>query len=317
MVSRLCKANDTLLPGQTLSGSQTLVSKNGIYELSLFGGFMGSYDHYLASRIANSSNSLLWVANRGNPIQDHLMSELHISSTGNLVLTKSQELIQSTHLTRSNETTSTIAVLLDTGNLVLKVEDNISRMVWQSFDHPTDTWFQGAPLGFNAVTGKNVHLTLSDHYSGSIEFNLELDPSRARGFIIRQLSRNVTYHGIFPQLIDIGDHGIFPNKNHTFIQLYNWFVMMYWPNDPSNYTTLWSSPDTRCDFDSVCGPSSFCFAAGTYAGTMVPEIGIGIGIGLLTAESESDKSAGIGRIKSLTRIFLAEVLFCSKKIGKN
>ncbi|XP_078159041.1 G-type lectin S-receptor-like serine/threonine-protein kinase At2g19130 isoform X2 [Carex rostrata] len=276
MVSRLCKAKDTLLPGQTLSGSQTLVSKNGIYELSLFGGYMGSYDHYLAIRIVNASNSLLWVANRGNPIQDHLMSELHISSTGNLVLTKSQELIWSTHLTRSNETTSTIAVLLDTGNLVLKVEDNISRIVWQSFDHPTDTWFQGAPLGFNAATRKNVYLTLANHYSGSIEFSLELDPSRARGFIIRQLSRNSTYHGIFPQLIDIVDDGNglvtfnVPNKNHTFIQLDYWFVMMYWPNDPSNYTTLWSSPDTQCDFDSFCGQSSFC-SVGTNAGTSYPE----------------------------------------------
>jgi hypothetical protein len=32
---RLCTAGDTLLPGQSLSGSKTLVSKNGVYELGL------------------------------------------------------------------------------------------------------------------------------------------------------------------------------------------------------------------------------------------------------------------------------------------
>jgi hypothetical protein len=49
---------------------------------------------------------------------------------------------------------------------------------------------------------------------------------------------------------------------------------------------------------------------------MVLKLGIGIGIGFLTAKSESDESAGIGRIGSVTRVFLAEALFCSQKIGK-
>ena len=50
---------------------------------------------------------------------------------------------------------------------------------------------------------------------------------------------------------------------------------------------------------------------------MVRKIGIGIGIGFLTAELESDESAGIGRIGSVNRVFLAEALFCSQKVGKN
>ncbi|XP_078158759.1 G-type lectin S-receptor-like serine/threonine-protein kinase At2g19130 isoform X1 [Carex rostrata] len=283
MGSRLCTANDTLLPGQPLSGYQTLVSKNGIYELGLFADYVGYnyYDHYkLGIRIVNHSNNLLWVANGGNLISHPLTSELHIVSTGNLVLTQSQKLIWSTNLTRSDETTSSMAVLLDTGNLVLKEEDNISRTVWQSFHHPTATWFQGAPLGFNTATGQNVYLTQTKlwweamNYHLSIEFSLELDPSRARGFIIRKLSSNATYHGIFPQLIDIVDDGNglvtfnVPNKNHTFIQLdSNGIVSMYWVNGPPNFNTLWFSPDPRCNFDLVCGPSSFCLDGGPDART--------------------------------------------------
>ncbi|XP_078158765.1 G-type lectin S-receptor-like serine/threonine-protein kinase At2g19130 isoform X2 [Carex rostrata] len=264
MVSRLCTANDTLLPGQILSGNQTLVSKNGIYELGLFSDYVGSNDHYLGIRIVNSSDNLLWVA-RGKTFYDRLTSELIISSTGNLVLTQSQKLIWSTNLTRSDETTSTTAILLDTGNLVLK-DVSISKIVWQSFDHPTDTWFPGAPLGFNTATGKNVYLTNANYYFGSIKnsFSLEFDPSRASGFIIRQLSSNATYHGIFPQLIDIVDDGNglvtfnVPKKNHTFIRLdNNGFVSMNWFNDPPNFNNLWVSPSIQCDFN-YCGPSSFC-----------------------------------------------------------
>jgi hypothetical protein len=53
---------------------------------------------------------------------------------------------------------------------------------------------------------------------------------------------------------------------------------------------------------------------------MVLKLGIGIGIGFLTVESESDDSAGIGRVDSETRFFLAESLFCSQKaqnVGNN
>ena len=42
-------------------------------------------------------------------------------------------------------------------------------------------------------------------------------------------------------------------------------------------------------------------------------IGIGIGIGFLTVELESDESARIGRIGSVTRVFLAEACFVAKK----
>jgi hypothetical protein len=57
-----------------------------------------------------------------------------------------------------------------------------------------------------------------------------------------------------------------------------------------------------------------CFNRNVVGAIMVPEIGIGIGIGFLTPELESDESDGIGRIGSVTRIFLAEALFCSHKI---
>jgi Protein kinase domain/D-mannose binding lectin/S-locus glycoprotein domain/PAN-like domain len=254
-----CTANDTLLPGQTLSVNQTLVSKNGIYEFGIFSYFLGIW-------LANNSDIVLWVAKRTNPIEKPSEPELSISSTGNLVMTQSQKLIWSTNLTRSEETTTTIAVvLLDTGNLILKEENNISRTVWQSFDHPADTWWPGAPLGFNAATGNNIYLT-SRNYLGSILFSLELDPSRARGFIIRQSSSNATYHGMFPQLIDIvvDGNGLVTfndsEKSHTFIQLdyYGFVNIYYWVNGSPYFNTLWSSPNSQCDFDSFCGPYGLC-----------------------------------------------------------
>ena len=45
---------------------------------------------------------------------------------------------------------------------------------------------------------------------------------------------------------------------------------------------------------------------------MVLKLGIGIGIGCWTVESESDESAGISRVDSVTRVFLAEACFVAK-----
>lgn len=46
-----------------------------------------------------------------------------------------------------------VAVLLDTGNLVIRQESNASSVLWQSFDDITDTWLPGNKLSLNKVTG--------------------------------------------------------------------------------------------------------------------------------------------------------------------
>nr|CAD1819215.1 unnamed protein product [Ananas comosus var. bracteatus] len=80
-----------------------------------------------------------------------------ISRTKNLrsrhlvLLNGSKSPIWSSSSTPSNSNATT-AVLLDSSNLILTNSVN-SSIIWQSFDHPADTWMPGGWLGFNKITG--------------------------------------------------------------------------------------------------------------------------------------------------------------------
>lgn len=101
----------------------------------------------------------VWVANREASVADPFACQFMISDDGNLVLLdESKTQIWSTNLSfiPSN---STVAVLLDSGNLVLRDASDPDIIFWQSCDHPADTWLPGCYLGLNKATGENRRLT--------------------------------------------------------------------------------------------------------------------------------------------------------------
>ena len=64
--------------------------------------------------------------------------------------------IQVTHTAHFN---TLEAILQDDGNFVLRDgSDNSSKLLWQSFDNPTDTWLPGAKMEYNNKTKQNLHL---------------------------------------------------------------------------------------------------------------------------------------------------------------
>ena len=69
-----------------------------------------------------------------------------------------------------------MAQLLDTGNLVL-IQNDDKRVVWQSFDHPTDTMLPHMKLGLYRRTGLNRFLTSwkSPEDPGTGEYSFKLD----------------------------------------------------------------------------------------------------------------------------------------------
>ncbi|KAG8091501.1 hypothetical protein GUJ93_ZPchr0012g21459 [Zizania palustris] len=93
-----------------------------------------------------------------NPVVDPASPELTISGDGDMVILDqtTKSVIWST---RANTTTNdTIAVLMNDGNFVLRSSSNASMVFWQSFDHPTDSLFAGAKIGWNKVTRLNRRL---------------------------------------------------------------------------------------------------------------------------------------------------------------
>ena len=104
-----------------------------------------------------AKQTVVWVANKNDPIIDS-SGVLSINRYGNLVLhDSSKRLLWSTNVSVQG-TTSSVAQLRDSGNLVL-VQGNNEKVIWQSFDHPTDTLLPGMRLGLNRITGLDWFLT--------------------------------------------------------------------------------------------------------------------------------------------------------------
>ncbi|CAN6248571.1 unnamed protein product [Urochloa humidicola] len=178
-------ATDTLSRGRSLAGDERLISSNGKFALGFFqmgskpsnntsnSSYLGIWFHEV------SKLTPVWSANGDNPISSLLSPELMISGDNNLVILARDTIIWST---QANVTAnSTVAVLLTSGNLVLRSSSNSSDIFWQSFDYPTDTLLPGAKFGRNKVTGLNRHFVsrrnLNNQAPGVYSNRLELDES--------------------------------------------------------------------------------------------------------------------------------------------
>ncbi|KAK9085016.1 hypothetical protein Sjap_025427 [Stephania japonica] len=158
-------SGDTLFSNQTLRDGKTIVSAKETFELGFFSP-PNSTNRYLGIWYKKISDRLVvWVANRDNPVTDS-SGFLRIADPGVLVLTdQSAKVIWSSSKSTNPETPRTaiaIAKLLDSGNLVMMIEnpnsdyiqnnDNTDQFqfLWQSFDYPTDTLLPGMKLGVDS-----------------------------------------------------------------------------------------------------------------------------------------------------------------------
>ncbi|KAL0899737.1 hypothetical protein Bca101_083698 [Brassica carinata] len=192
-------ATDTLLQGQYLKDGQELVSAFNIFKLKFF-NFDNSSNLYLGiwynNFYLNGNNNkeythiqdrAVWIANRNNPIPGRSGS-LTVDSLGRLKILRgaSESLLE---ITSTETTGNTTLKLLDSGNLQLQEMDSdgsVRRVLWESFDYPTDTLLPGMKLGFNAKTGKRWELTswLGDTLPASGSFVFGMDANITNRLII-------------------------------------------------------------------------------------------------------------------------------------
>ncbi|CAO2041628.1 unnamed protein product [Urochloa humidicola] len=158
--------SSTLTEGSSLISGERLVSRNGKFALGFFqtgsskssgnttlpNWYLGIWFNKIPKFIA------VWVANRDAPITEPSLnlSKLTFSGDGNLVImnhaTNSE--VWSTQIFRRTKTSrNTTATLSDNGNLVIQDGSEPARILWQSFDHPTDVILPGGKIGHNKVTG--------------------------------------------------------------------------------------------------------------------------------------------------------------------
>ncbi|KAK1681279.1 hypothetical protein QYE76_042127 [Lolium multiflorum] len=210
--------DDTLAAGKVLAVSGKLVSRNGKFALGFFQPATSTIISKSSHNATSSSWYLgiwfnkipvfttVWVANRDQPITNTNLNltQLEVSSDCNLVIVNhagdTESIVWSTQIVNNRTQSSSInntcvAVLLNTGNLVLTATESPSssnQLLWQSFDYPTDVVLPGAKFGRNKVTGLNrqpiSRKSLIDPGLGA--YSIELDTT---GIVLKRRNPSVVY----------------------------------------------------------------------------------------------------------------------------
>ncbi|EOA23083.1 hypothetical protein CARUB_v10003865mg [Capsella rubella] len=245
---QVSSATDTISTNQPLLGLQTtLISSGEIFELGLFERTTGIdrfwYIGMWYKRVPLPLRTIVWVANRD--------TGQTIWSTG-VIASRSKDVE---------------AVLHDNGNLVLRDGSNSSAPVlWQSFDHPSDTWFPGAKLN----TGSQLLTSwkgLNDPSPG--RYSLQLDPRTHSLITVWNGSKSYSSSGAWdalsfkltPDKSYITYARLGPPDDNTYrlvIDVSGMFMLQYWDDLIQSWVLTWSQPNDRCAVYSLCGSFGIC-----------------------------------------------------------
>ncbi|PON49898.1 Phosphorylase kinase, gamma catalytic subunit [Parasponia andersonii] len=170
---------DSIRPLESISDGRTLVSSEGRFELGFFTP-SGSKSRYLGIWYKNIPvQTVVWVANRCNPIEDS-SGTLTINDKGNLVLlSKNKSVVWSTSSLKQAQ--KPLVQLLDNANLVLRdeIDKNSENYLWQSFDYPSDTFISGMKIGWNLRRNLSKRLSawrsFDDPCNGDFTYGVEFD----------------------------------------------------------------------------------------------------------------------------------------------
>ncbi|CAL2249574.1 unnamed protein product [Prunus armeniaca] len=178
LVLPICTSQDNLEPGKSITGSLTLISSLGTFALGFFSP-QNSTKYFLGiwyNKIPKTP--IVWVSNRESPLDS--LGVFTLSGDGNLVvldiMDRTRKVIWSSNISvPASAMKATTGVLMDNGNLELRLGEDT---LWQSFDHPFDTFLPGMKLSLNTRTGQQRGLTswaaLDDPQPG--KFTLGIDP---------------------------------------------------------------------------------------------------------------------------------------------
>ncbi|KAK2632454.1 hypothetical protein EUGRSUZ_L01528 [Eucalyptus grandis] len=170
----------TISAGQSLTGSDTLVSSGGVFELGFFSPGNSSYTYLGIWYKKIEVRTVVWVGNRDLPLTTS--SPALAIDGANLVILGGRI----TYKLSDNSVSGNVsATLLDSGNFVLRGESS-EAILWQSFDDPSDTFLPGMKLGYSRKTGKVWVLTswknATDPSPG--DFSLRIDSESPDEFVI-------------------------------------------------------------------------------------------------------------------------------------
>ncbi|KAM7529112.1 hypothetical protein LguiB_032522 [Lonicera macranthoides] len=259
----------------TPTGNSSWQSPSGLYAFGFYPQGSGLYSvGIFISGIPQKT--VVWTANRDDPLVNQTAT-LVLTADGRLVLQPTQG--KETNITTNSQPASS-ASMLDTGNFVLYNSDQ--DIIWQSFDHPTDTLLVGQRLlnggslissisetehstGISRLAmqsdGNLVHYPFegpwsaqnaywaSDTYGAgsNVTLNLE-DDGHIYLFNSSTIIKNLT-NGGYPK----GRIYLVRNDVDGIFRLYSYNL-----DQQPNWSRLWSSSDDKCVAKGLCGPNGYC-----------------------------------------------------------
>ncbi|GLJ44801.1 hypothetical protein SUGI_0942290 [Cryptomeria japonica] len=269
------QAGDTLSLGSSLAGNQTLISKNGTFELGFFSPNGGS-NWYIGIWYANiEEKTIVWVANRETPARNK-SGILKLSRQGKLRLFDAEGAsIWSVSISRK----ACRAVILDSGNFLMLSDDNEQETVWQSFDNPVDSLLPGMRFGGQQklVSWKNS----LDPAPGLFSFHM--DPSGAKQLVLtwnnsvhywKSGTWDVNAFSGIPEMVIEGLYNV--SVENTSSGLYVSYKLLHNINgfsrvvltksgdngealyDGSTWNIFWSVPRDECAVYGLCGAYGIC-----------------------------------------------------------
>ncbi|XP_044980061.1 G-type lectin S-receptor-like serine/threonine-protein kinase B120 [Hordeum vulgare subsp. vulgare] len=293
--SVLAYASDNrLVPGKPLSPGSVLVSQDGVFALGFFSPSNSTYkqNHHYVGIWYNGipERTVVWVSNRAAPITTNLSyANLAVTSTSNIALSDSNgRVLWITNNGISIDAMVSVEAVLDnTGNFILRsLADTDSAILWQSFDHPTDTLLPGMNLRLSHKTLPLQHLVSwkgqQDPSPG--DFSYGADPSSLLQCFVwngstphRRSPVSVWTNYLYMDRLD--ESSIYMALHHAGDEVYMSFGMptgslvmlvrmeihysgklniLSWESNMSVWRTRYAEPQHECNMYGYCGPYGYC-----------------------------------------------------------
>ncbi|XP_010665857.1 G-type lectin S-receptor-like serine/threonine-protein kinase At1g11300 [Beta vulgaris subsp. vulgaris] len=291
--SKFVSAITNITTTKFLTDPETLVSENATFKIGFFSPINSTNRYVGIWYNTNESDTMevVWVANRNNPIKN-ASGVLKISDDGNLQLSDGKSTIfWSSNVSRQAHNTSVIAKLQDTGNLVLLSGVSSGMIIWQSFDHLTNSLLPQTTISIDmSIIDKDQ--IKEYEYTVLRSWKSASDPSNGRFRITvdvlapflefvtwesdKPYSRIAEFGGpnfsmeAFPYVFHLTYNPIEDISNILYVVENKSFLGYHLLNDDGNvfyrtwdggsrkWNTTWQSIETTCDMYSKCGPFGCC-----------------------------------------------------------
>ncbi|KAG5516656.1 hypothetical protein RHGRI_037405 [Rhododendron griersonianum] len=284
-----CSAANNITQGQSIRDGETIISAGQKFVLGFFSPGNSTYRYVGIWFDQIPVQSVVWVANRENPISGEA-GVMKLEDNGNLVVLdgNGNSVWSSNTSSVSNRTT---AILRDTGDLILSDSDKIgdpNKAFWQSFNDPTDSYLPDMRIHMNVESGENRVFTswktASDPSLG--QYSMGVDPRGSPQIVIwNGLDRRwrsghwngliftgvPTMKAIYLYGFKLSNEGN-GNLSFTYTKANSsdlvWFRIrwdgneeqLWWNQERNEWSTVQLQPANECEAYNKCGSFGNCFA---------------------------------------------------------